>query len=793
MPLYFRNIILYICGGINLETQLGIDIVRKEAWSKVTGAAKYTDDIVGHNAYIAKLLTSTLAHANIESIDSTGALAVSGVKAVVTGNDIDFLCGQVIRDRPPLAKEKVRYYGEPVAMVIADTEQHAKAAVSRITVKYQPLPVVNSIQQAIRENPVLVHEKSDSYKKEVEDVYPKANTNFCDHIKIRKGDMDKGWAEGEVTVEGSFHLPQSDHAAMETRAASCRIDPDGQVMIEASSQGPFAVKEIISQYMHIPMGDINVRVPFVGGGFGGKAAVFLEVLAAIASKAVGGRYVKITNTREEDMVTSPCHLGLEATIKLAAKKDGKITAAQMVFYVDCGGYAEIGPRMAKAIAVDCSGPYSIENIWCDSYGVYTNHPVATSFRGFGHAGHAFCLERMMDKLSKALNIDPFQIRYVNAANEGDFTATQAKITLSNTGNLGACMTKLKTLLNWDEGVRIEESSDLVRVKGIACLCKTSDSPTDAVSGVVVNFNKDGSINLNCGAVEIGPGMKTTAAQILAEKMRMSIDRIHVKMEVDTESSPKHWKTVASMTTFMAGRAVLQAAEDLVRQLLSLAGTAMRCPPEDLDYGDEKVFLKGDPGIYISFKNLAHGYKYPNGNAIEGQIIGHGSYIMNHITQLDQETGKGKAGPGWTLGAQGVEIEYNTKQHTYRFLKAATVIDAGKVLNPKTAKGVLMGGMCMGLGLAASEEFLYDRNGAVQNTSFRTYKMMRYGETPDYLIDFVETPQINAPYGARGLGEHGIIGIPAAAANALSLAIQDDIDRLPITPEYLWRKTTGNQP
>lgn len=313
---------------------------------------------------------------------------------------------------------------------------------------------------------------------------------------------------------------------------------------------------------------------------------------------------------------------------------------------------------------------------------------------------------------------------------------------------------------------------------------------DAVSGVILNFNKDGSLNLNCGAVEIGPGMKTTAVQLCAEKMRMPIDRIYVKMEVDTETSPKHWKTVASMTTYMMGRAVLGAADDLIRQLLSLAGTVMRVPPEDLDYGEEKVFLKSDPSVYVAFKDIVHGYRYPNGNAIEGQIIGRGSYIMSHLTWLDKETGKGKAGPGWTLGAQGVEIEYDTKQHTYRVLKAATVADVGKVLNPKTAKGILMGGMCMGLGLAASEEFIYDASGVVQNTSFRTYKMMRYGETPDYLIDFVETPQIDAPFGARGLAEHGIIGIPAALANALSLAAETDITEIPVTPEYLWRKKTG---
>lgn len=776
-----------------MDTQLGTDVKRKEAWSKVTGEAKYTDDIVESNAYSAKLLTSTQAHAIIESIDFSNAVGMPGVKAILTGDDYDILCGTVLQDKPPLAKGKVRYCGEPVAMVVADNEQHAKAAIANISVRYRPLPVVNSIRDAIQANPVLVHDHPEAYEKESNEIYPKANSNICNHVKIRKGDMQKGWAESEITLESSFRLPQSDHAAMETRSSSCQLLPDGRVVIKASSQAPFAIKEMISKYMKIPVGNIIVRVPFVGGGFGGKAPVQLEVLAYLASKAAGGKCVKLTNTREEDMVTSPCHLGLEAKIKMGAKKDGKITAVEMKFLVDCGGYADIGPRMTKAIAVDCAGPYNFENIRCDSYCIYTNHPYVTSFRGFGHTGLALCLERMMDKLAAALQIDPIQLRAVNAIKEGDYTATQTKVTLSNTGNLGECLMKLKTLLGWDEGAKIRESSGLIRTKGVACFCKTSDSPMDAVSGVILNFNKDGSLNLNCGAVEIGPGMKTTAAQLCAEKMRMPIERVYVKMEVDTETSPKHWKTVASMTTYMMGRAVLGAADDLIRQLLSLAGTVMRVSPEDLDYGEEKVFLKSDPSVYVAFRDIVHGYRYPNGNAIEGQIIGRGSYIMSHLTWLDKETGKGKAGPGWTLGAQGVEIEYDPKQHTYRVLKAATVADVGKVLNPKTAKGILMGGMCMGLGLAASEEFIYDTNGVVQNTSFRTYKMMRYGETPDYLIDFVETPQIDAPFGARGLAEHGIIGIPAALANALSLAAETDITEIPITPEYLWRKKTGLLP
>lgn len=773
-----------------METQLGKDIVRKEAQSKVTGAAEYTDDSSPQGALFAKLLTSPHAHAQILFVDTSKASVMPGVKSVVTGNDLDVLCGVVLRDRPPLAKDKVRYFGEPVAMVVADSEQSAKAAAASIQVQYQPLPVVNSIAEAINPGAALVHDGTAAYQRMVSDVYPIENTNICHACKIRKGDMQKGWAESDITMECTFSLPQSDHAAMETRAAACKIYPDGRVMIKTSSQAPFSVKEEISEYFNLPEGNVIVRVPFVGGGFGGKAAVYQEILAYIAARTVPGKTVKFANTREEDISSAPCKIGLLATLKLGFKKSGKITAAQMTYHVECGAYAEIGPRMAKAILADSAGPYNIENMQVDCYAVYTNHTFVTSYRGFGHVSGAFCLERIMDKAATALGLDAFEIRHVNAIKENDLTPTQVKVTSSNTGNFGECLTKLRALINWDEGARIEEKNNLVRAKGIACFTKTSDSKTNSRSSVLLTFNKDGSINMNCGAVEMGPGMKTTMAQILAEKLKMGVERIFVKMEVDTETTPKHWKTVASMTTILAGRAVMNAADDVIHQLISLGAVVLRCPPEDLDVAEEKVFVRADPSFYIAFKDLVHGYEYPNGNTVMGPVVGRGSYTMNHLTLLDPATGKGKPGLSWTVGAQAVEVEYDTKQHSFRLLKAATVLDAGKVLNPKTARGVVMGGMCMGLGLSMDEAFVHDVNGIMQNTSFRTYKMLRYGETPDYLIEFAETPQIDTTFGARGISEHGIIGIPAALANAMSLASGVDITELPVSPEMIWKKKTG---
>lgn len=773
------------------KTGVGVTVIRKEANDKVTGCAKYTDDFRSVGMLTAKIVTSTCAHGSIKKIDTSAAAALPGVRAIVTGEDYSVLAGPLLADRSPLARDQVRYYGEPVALVVADEEKTAAQAVFLIQVEYEVLPVLNSPSEALQPDAVILHEDLGSYKKVVEDIYPEPGTNVCDRKQIRKGDVQKGFAESEVVLEGHFVLPQSDHIAMETRTAQAKINADGTVFLRASSQSPHEIKKEISTVFGLEEGKVVVEVPFVGGGFGGKAPIQLELLAYMASRAVGGREVRILNSRENDIVTSPCRMGLESSIKIGAMKSGKIQAIQMTFLVDTGAYSDIGPRLAKAIAVDCTGPYHIENVWCDALCVYTNHPYATSFRGFGHASHTFCVERMLDKLARRLQMDPALLREINALQPGQLTPTQVKVTASNFGNLTACITQLKQLIRWSEGQRLEIGGDKVRAKGMACFWKTSNSPTDAGSAALLTFNEDGSIHLNCGCVEYGPAMKTTLAQILSEKLKMDINRIYVNMDVNTQYSPKHWKTVASMTTFLAGNAVLRAAEDVIRQLKRLAATVLRCPPEHLEVADEMVYVKSDPTLFLKFKDLVHGYKYENGNSVEGQILGRGSFIMGDLNPLDQKTGRGKAGPYWTVGAQAVEVEFDKREYTYRMIKAATVMDAGRVLNPAMAEAVVKGGMCMGLGLGSREGFHYGRDGTVLDTSLRTYKVMHFGETPEYLVGFVETPQLDSPYEARGIAEHGIIGIPAALGNALSLAAQAELDELPLVPETIWRRANGN--
>ncbi len=772
------------------KVAVGKGIVRLDAYDKATGRARFNSDVIDPGILHCKMLTSSFAHGKIKSIDTSLASKASGVQGVITGDNAQgVLTGTFIEDRPPLAVGKVRYYGEPIAVVIAETELEAAKAVEMIKVEYEQLPVLNSPGDSIKPNAFLVHENLNNYRR-VKQCYPKPGTNIASEVKIRKGDMVKGWAESDTIVEESFVLPQADHIAMETRSVRLRISKDGNVIIHSTTQGPYIIRKKLSRHFGIDVGKITVHTPMVGGAFGGKAAVQLEMIAYLASKAVDGREVILVNTREEDMISSPCRIGLEARVKLGATKEGVLKAAEITYLVDSGAYSDMGAVMTKSIASDCTGPYRIENVCCNSMCVYTNHPYVTSYRGFGHSEYTVAIERTIDKLANALGMDKIELRLKNVAVPGDTTPTQAALNISNIGSLPKCIERLKALIKWEEGEKIEADVGKVKAKGIACFWKTSSTPPNAASGAVITFSPDGYAHLSIGAVELGQGAKTVLAQILAEKLKLDVDRIKVSMETNTEDNPEHWKTVASSTTYMVGNAIIEAADDVISQLKNITSIVLRCSPKDLEISSGKIYLINDPDKYIDMTEVIHGYKYPNGNAIGGQIIGRGTFIMKHLSGMEEETGRGNPGPLWTVGAQGVEVEFDKSEFTYKIKKAFSVIDAGTIINPAIAKSVTMGGMTMGLGLGSREAFIYDENGKILNPNLRSYKPMRLGEVEEFVIDFVETPEIDGPYGARGLGEHGLIGMPAALLNSLSTAVQIDLNQLPAIPESIWRKKTG---
>ncbi len=766
------------------SVSVGVSVPRKDAADKVHGRTRFTDDLSLPGMLYAALVTSPHAHAAIESVDATAALDLPGVIGVYSGSDFPNRVGLYLGDKPPLAVRVVRYHGEPVVAVVADDERTAQRAARLVRVAYRELPAVLSPREALAPDAPLLHPDMAEYA-HIPAILPQPGTNVAHHTKIRKGDIDAGFAAADTVVEESFSFPPADHAAMEPRIAIAEITRSGQVVIRSSTQSPFGVRAIMSRCLGIPAGKLTVETGEIGGGFGGKAGIQLEPLAYLLSRAAGGRPVRVANTREQDMISSPGAPGLDATVKMGARADGTITAAKIEFLFDSGGYADYAVNVSRAAGYASSGPYRIPNLWTDSKCVYTNHPFATAYRGFGHIEMSFAIERTVEMLAGKLGIDPVEFRRRNAVRAGDTTPAQDVLD-ANTGDLAACIDRVERALDWGAGSRTVVDEHRVRAKGVSCYWKAPAIPTFTDAAATLSFNEDGSVNLMTGAVEMGQGIHTGLAQIVAERLRMHPDRVHVVTDVRTDRSPHDWTSAASRTLFMAGRAALGACDDAIAQIKRVASAPLRCPEEDLEVGDDRVYLRDDPDHGLALADVVLGYVYENGNAIGGPIIGRGKYIARHLSHIDPETGKGRPGLEWTLGAQGVEVEVDLRDGTFRVLRAVCAMDVGRVINPALARGQVVGAMAMGIGYTTREAFAFDARGRVLNGKLRDYKLIRYGEHPEYIVEFIETPQGDGPFGARGLGEQGIIGMPGALSAAFSRAIGREITELPITPELLWR-------
>ncbi|TVQ36642.1 MAG: xanthine dehydrogenase family protein molybdopterin-binding subunit [Spirochaetaceae bacterium] len=764
-------------------SQIGRSVRRKDGPDKVRGRVRYTDDIRLPGMLHAALLTSAVAHARIRSIDIEAAAALSGVHGVFTGDHFPFRVGLYLGDKPPLAQEKVRYYGEPVAAVVADDERTALEAVRLISVGYDELPVVRSPREALDHTAPLIHPGMADYV-HIPAILPEPGSNVSHRTRIRKGDAEAAFRAADVTVEGEFEFPPGDHVAMEPRVAIAEVRSDGQVVIRTSTQSPYGVRAIMSRCLDIPAGRITIIAGPVGGGFGGKAGIQLEPLAYLLSRSVGGQPVRLANTREQDMVTSPGAPGLQSRVRLAARKDGTITAAQIEFLFDSGGYADYAVNVARAAGYACTGPYNIPNVTADSLSVYTNHPFATAYRGFGHIELSYSIERSLDLLAEELQLDPVELRARNIIRAGHATPS-SDVLDENTGDLERCLRRAAAAIEWDAGSRVQVDAHTVRAKGVSCYWKAPAIPTFTDAAATVSFNEDASLNVVTGAVEIGQGIFTGLAQLAAERLGIDTGQVHVVDEVITDRSPHDWTTAASRTLFMAGRAVLSAIDDAVAQIKRVAAAPLRCPEEDLEVHGGRVFIRDVPSQGLPLEEVVLGYVYPNGNAIGGPIIGRGRYIARHLTGIDPDTGQGRPGLEWTLGAEGVEVEVDVRDGRYRVLRCACAMDVGKVINPELARGQVVGAMAMGIGYTTREAFVFDSRERVLNERLRDFKIVRYGEHPRYIVDFVETPQGDGPYDARGLGEQGIVGMPGALASAFSRAVGVQLLRLPITPEYLW--------
>ena len=528
----------------------------------------------------------------------------------------------------------------------------------------------------------------------------------------------------------------------------------------------------------------------MGGGFGGKAGIQLEPLACLLAQKFPGRPVRLVNTREADLLSSPGRPGFEARVRLGARRDGTFEAADIEFLFDSGAYADYAVNVARAAGYACTGPYRVPHVTADSICVYTNHPFATAFRGFGHIELSYAMERAVDLLAVQLGRDPADLRRQNAVTAGDTTPSGAVLD-PNTGDLPGCIDRVKERLAWGQSTRWTEAGR-VHALGLSCFWKAPAIPTFTDAGALLTFAEDGSAILSTGVVELGQGAHTGLRQIVAEALGMDPWMVRVLAEVDTDRTPHDWATAASRSLFMAGRAALDAVADAVAQIKRTACQPLRCPEDDLEVSGGRVFVRDDPSHGLSLSQVVLGYVYPDGNAIGGPVIGRGRYIARHLSNLDPQTGEGRPGLEWTLGACGVEVELDPADGSFRVLKAACAMDVGQVINPALARGQVVGALAMGIGFSTREAFLFDHAGHVLNGSLRDFKLLRFGEEPEYLVDFLETPQGDGPFGARGLGEQGIIGVPGALSQALSLAAGVAFDRLPLTAEAVWQARGGRK-
>jgi len=779
------------------ERVVGTDVPRVEAVEKLTGDALYTGDLVLPGMLHAKVKQSPHARARILRIDTSRAEALPGVHAVLTGHELDYKLGLYVVDKDILAKDVVRHFGEAVAAVAAETLEIARAAVDLIEVEYEVLTPVLDPMEAIQDGAPLVHPDLGDYACVEAAFSPQPGTNVAHVQRVRKGDLEQGFAEAEWVVEREYTNPSVQHVPLETHVAVVQWKAGDQVTIWTSAQSPFTVRNLFCTAMRLPLNQVRVVVPHVGGGFGGKAGIHLEPLAACLSRKAGGRPVRLKATREEEFSLLPCRSALTYRIRTGVRADGTITAQQMTMYWDAGAYADYAVNVTRASGYSASGPYEIPHAQVDAYTIYTNKPYGTAYRGFGHVEFFWGLERHMELVAHAIGMDPLEFRRRNLLRPGSLTMTGERIT-EHTGDPRACLDSVAEAIGY--GALTAEEAEHERAtgrrigKGVATLHKAPAMPSFTATAAVVKMNSDGTVVVNLALMEIGQGCNTAIAQIAAERLRFPVERVKVAVERDTDKDPYDWQTVASKGLILSGNATLLACDDLLRQAYEVAAQALRANVADLDHDADRVFVKHRPEASVTFPELSIGYAFPDGNGIGGPLVGVGRYIAQGLTNLDKETGQGLPALDWTYGAHGVVVDVDPDTGEFDVLAISSAYDVGRVVNPGLVRGQAIGGMVQGLGTALCEGYIYDEQGRLLNPSFTDNKIPTARDLPARIdTAVVETAQLDGPYGARGVGEHPMISVAPAIGNAIQQATGAELLHMPMRFEDVWRALRSHEP
>jgi carbon-monoxide dehydrogenase large subunit len=767
----------------NIPSPVGENKTRIDAREKVTGAAIFADDIQFGNALLhARIKRSPHPHANIKRLNITKALALPGVKAIVTGEDFPGYIGLYLQDRYIFCRDRVRYVGDPVAGVAATSEEIAEKAQDLIEVEYDVLEPVLDPEFGASAAAPLLHPELGKYVV-ANFIFPEAGTNISNHFKIRKGDVDSAWGKCAAIIERKYKIPHIQHVPIEPHVAIAKVDEMGEITLWGSSQSPFAQRNLISQSMGISQSKMRVIAPFVGGGFGSKAGVSMEALAVAIATKVKGHPVKLLLTREEEFFTAFVRQGLVAYFKMGCDEKGKLLAMENKFYWDGGAYTEYGVNITRASGYSSSGPYEVPNIKTDSYCVYTNHPVGGPMRGFGmpemHAG----LEQCIDELALQIGMDAVEFRKLNCLKTGSTLVTGSKM---HATGLSQCIEKTAEAIGW--GKKAPPSApNKRRGKGLALMWKAPAMPPNAGSSAWVELAEDGTLNVGVGGQELGQGVFTVAAQMAAAALGVSYESVRIATPVDTRYSPYEWQTVASRLTWSMGNAIVNAAKDARRQILDIVAEAWDEPAEDLNIVNG-VVISYKSEKEIPLKNLViYGLPKPGDQGWRGgPIVGRGNFMPTYVTGLDAETGQGeRAVVHYTTGAQAVELEVDLDTGRIEIIKGISTFDVGKAINPELVKSQMEGGFVQGMSSALFER-LQLKDGVVQNSSFVDYRIATSSDVPrDLQAYIVEVAQDDGPWGARGIGEHSMVPTIPAIANAIYDAIGIRFDGPPFTAEKVY--------
>lgn len=734
---------------------------RNDAYAKVTGKAKYADDIKFPHMLHAVPVYSDFVHAKIKSIDTSSAEKSEGVIRVITAKDIPGVnrWGQIIKDFQIFAEDKIFYNGDVVAIVVAETKALAIQASELVKVDAEVLPSILDPEEAMKTDSPVIHKSH--------------GTNIINHHKVRRGNVTEGFKNSDLIIEKEFSTQFIEHAYMEPEVAVCNPRPDGVIEVYAGMQHPFSTRRFTSALLGIPLADIEIIGIPVGGGFGGKDDTIAIVSArtALAAKLTG-HPVKMSYTREWSIRESYKRHPYKVYYKMGLTKDGIIKAVETKIIADGGAYCSVTPWVTWRSTVQCCGPYVVENVHCDTYGVYTNNVVTGAMRGFGSPQMNFVIESMVEIASGKLGIPSIEFRRKNMVRQDSTTITGQKLDNHKVAmeEVLDVMLKESDYFEKYKKCKTEIKTDEVYGIGLAMSYRGMSLGAEGVDfcAAIINVQADGSILLETGIHENGQGSESAMCLILAGELGVKLERIRYRRP-STSNIPDSGTTVASRGTVMGGGATVNAVKELKKIIFEYASSKFECPIDELEIKDDKVFSKNKSEPFEEIIKGMYGERiYP---------YAFGVFKAPKVT-WDEETGQGVAYFSFTYGCQIVELTVNKKTGKVKLLNAYAAHDTGKVANESMTLGQFYGGMAMGTGYALHEE-VKSKDGKIKTLNFNSYRIPRATDMPEMKAVLVQNPDPNSPSGAKGIGEPTNELMAPAIANAIYNATGKRFYKLPM--------------